>query len=42
MITYKQLLVLLEDYRSDWLEKQRKQGNVTPENEQEIKTWLKI
>jgi hypothetical protein len=40
MITYKQLLVLLEDYKSDWLEKQRKQGNVTPENEQEHKTWL--
>ena len=40
MITYKQLLVLLEDYKSDWLEKQRKQGSVTPENEQEHKDWL--
>ena len=40
MITYKQLLVLLEDYKSDWMEKQRKQGSVTPENEQEHKDWL--
>lgn len=40
MITYKQLLVLLEDYKSDWLDKQKKIGNVTPNNEQEHKDWL--
>ena len=40
MITYKQLLLLIEDYKSDWLEKQKKNGNLTPENEDEHKKWL--
>lgn len=35
MITYKQLLSLLEDYRKDWLKQQEKTGKLTPETKEE-------